>query len=91
MGMKKVLRGLVDTLVPEIEERTTLLIDVTAPTDTEGRVYTYAAIYVAGTWYVTGEDRLLATKYASTTDLMSGIARLKNVKIEVVTETEVIR
>lgn len=91
MTMKELLTEVVDTMVPVIEERTTLIIDVTASDDEEAKVYTYAALYVGGDWYVTGQDRLLSSKYSSTNDLMFALGRLSNVKIELVTTTETVR
>lgn len=94
MGMKEVLTETIDAVAPVIDERTTLLIDLSIDTgngDGSVRTYTYAALYVAGAWYVTGEDRLLATQYKSTNDMMTALARFKSVKVELVTGTEVVR
>lgn len=94
MGVKEVLVNAADTIIPDVEERTTLLIDLNVDTgngDGSTRTYTYAALYVAGRWYVTGKDRLLSTEYKSTVDLMTALARFDGVKIELASEFETVR
>jgi len=70
------LKETVDSIAPVIDDRTMLRIDVQTAnnTDWEGKVYTYAGVYVGGKWYMTGYGRLLQAEYATTVALITALA-----------------
>jgi hypothetical protein len=82
-----------DIIAPEVEDGTILRFDVVIDNeDTKGpHAYTYAALYAASKWWVTGEGRLLNQAYDSTLAFLTAVAKWKVTGIEVATTFDPIR
>lgn len=86
------LSASLDVIAPEIDEGTVLRFDITIDADSETeRTYTYTALYVDGKWFVSGEGRILNTKYTTTIEFFTALSKWKAKKIEVATKFDRLR
>jgi hypothetical protein len=93
-SMSEALTNALDTIAPAIDERTVLIIDVpvTRRTPDGTDTLTYAALYVAEKWYLTGDgEGPLSEWYMTTVGLFTDLAKHKGVTVELVTETDRVR
>ena len=91
MTDSKTIKKVLDTTAPVIDDGTVMRIIVPLDRADEKKEYTFAAVYVAGKWHLTGRDSLLASTYDTTIALMTAISRYPGTRVALAAAWESVR